>query len=64
MKIPIVISKTFAYNELFMTTVSCKALSTKAPIPATNMSKKEPPNANGQISAESQKAIKHLVQRP
>ena len=57
-------SNTFAYKVLLVTTVSCKALSKKAPKPATNMSKNEPPKDKGQIVADSQKAMKHLVQSP
>ncbi len=46
-------SNTFAYNWLFTTTVSCRELTTSTPNPAMNISTIDPPNARGQINADS-----------
>src|SRR5258708_8384396 len=55
-------SNTFAYNWLFTTIVSCRELRTSAPNPAMNISTMDPPNARGQINADSQKAIAQRTQ--
>ncbi len=57
-------SKTFAYNWLLAATKTCIKDKKVAPRPAIHMSKKDPPKARGQMSADKQNASAHRVKGP
>ena len=57
-------SKTLAYSWLFDATPICMRAKNVAPVPAIHMSKNDPPNARGQMSADRQNESAQRVNEP